>query len=68
LFAESLMTVAVKSALVPAGTSAESGVIEILMTVPVTLNVVEADAEPSLCEVAVMVTTRSPIGGAAGAV
>jgi hypothetical protein len=61
LLAESLVTVAVNWAVVPAGTMAvPTGTTE--TCIPGTVTVAEADAAALLAEVAETVTTRSPSG------
>jgi hypothetical protein len=70
LFAESLVTVAVNCAVVPAGTVAGFGATEtvIVGTETVTVTVAEADFDASATEVAMIVTVKPADGGLEGAV
>jgi hypothetical protein len=68
LFVESLATVAVNWAVVPAWTVAVGGVTETETGVAGILMVAEAAFDESAPEVAVIVTVRSPDGGVVGAV
>ena len=67
--AESLVTVAVNCAVVPAGTVAEFGATETVIVgkVTVTVMVAEANFDASATEVAVIVTVKPADGGLAGA-